>query len=86
MPEEQAGDPVLTNGDTLAGVIRGMGEGKVSIEGELGAMEVPANKIRTIDFGGSAAPESAPARLHLADGSVLHVDQYRCDATGDFRA
>ncbi len=71
----------LANGDVLTG--RAHAEaGKITIENESSAVEMPLDRVRSIEFGGLASPVRAPARLHLVDGSLIHIDTYHWDESG----
>jgi hypothetical protein len=66
----------LVNGDVAPGTPKAMRDGKWSLESDLGNLELPAEKIMSVDFGGDLHPHHTAARLRLADGSSLNVDDF----------
>ncbi len=72
----------LTNRDAVDGELRGLRDGKLAIEGEVGPLDFPLSRVREVEFGGIAAPEKSAARLRFANGAIIHVQSFRLDATG----
>jgi hypothetical protein len=82
LPKPGTPEPVVnfTNGDVTPGQVRSWHDGKCTIESNLGTIVVTTDAVQEIDFANPPSPEPAAARLRLADGSILHVDRYRCDS------
>lgn len=70
---------VLANGDTTPGTPKELRDGRFSIDSELGPLDLPQEKVHSVDFATAAEPEKAAARLRLVDGGALHVDAFRWD-------
>jgi hypothetical protein len=70
---------LLANGDEAQGTI-GMGTPEtIQITSEAGTLDLPVNRLTTIDFGGKAVEPSGGIRLRLSDRSVLTVSSYRIE-------
>jgi hypothetical protein len=69
----------LSNGDAAPGTPKGMHDGKLAMEGDIGAFEIPVEKVQEVDFGGNMSPEQAPTRLRFGDGTVVNVDRFAWD-------
>jgi len=69
----------LENGDTAAGAPSAMHGGKLTVESEVGPLDLPMEKVQMIDFGGTPHPMQAQARVHLRDGSTVHFDRFHWD-------
>ncbi len=69
----------LENGDTAAGHLKEVRNDKVFVESDVGLISFPMTKVQAIEFGGTPHPENAPARVHLRDGSTVHLDRYQWD-------
>jgi hypothetical protein len=80
-PGEDVGAVYLNNGDFAAGSPKGIKDGKLTIEGELGPLSVPLERITNVQFGGEATTEKAVARLRLRDGAIVHLDNFHWDGT-----
>jgi hypothetical protein len=68
---------VLANGDTAEGVPASLAENLWKLGSELGDLELPADKVQAVEFGGEMQPVSATGRLRLVDGSALLVDRFQ---------
>lgn len=66
----------LTNGDVLPAAPKEMRDGKWIIESDLGSLELPAEKIVAVDFGGMPNVQPVVARVRLLDGSTLNLDEF----------
>ncbi len=80
----RAGSPAdattaLNNGDAAPGLPKGMHDGKLAMEGDLGAFDIPLEKVQEVDFGGAMLPEQAAGRLRLADGTAVNVGEFHWD-------
>lgn len=71
-----AATTALVNGDAAAGLPKAMHDGKLTIESDLGELDLPFEKALAIDFGGPLEPRHAAARIRLADGTAINVDQF----------
>jgi hypothetical protein len=74
---DAGGVTALANGDATAGAPKELRDGKLSLETEIGPLDLPADKVLAIDFGGAPQPERAAARLRMTDGSVINLDAFR---------
>jgi len=72
-------DPVtvLTNGDAAPGVPEFLAESGWHLENEIGPLDLPAENVRAVEFGGRMQPVAATGRLRLVDGSALLVDRFQ---------
>lgn len=66
----------LTNGDVLPAAPKEMRDGKWIVESDLGLLELPAEKIVAVDFGGAPNGQPVVARVRLLDGSTLNLDEF----------
>lgn len=66
----------LTNGDVLPAAPKEMRDGKWIVESDLGLLELPAEKIVAVDFGGAPNVQVVVARVRLLDGSTLNLDEF----------
>jgi hypothetical protein len=80
LPGATAQDSVLlANGDEAQGTI-GTGTPEIiQITSEAGTLDLPVNRLTTIDFGGRATEPAGGIRLRLNDRSVLTVSSYRIE-------
>ena len=76
------GTTALSNGDAAPGTPKAIQDGKLAMEGEVGAFEIPVEKVQEVDFGGKMSSEPTPTRLRFADGTVVNVDQFQWDGQG----
>ena len=76
---EQGPVTALANGDATAGAPKEMHDGKLSLETEIGPLDLPIEKVHCVDFGAATPPEKAVARLRLVDGGTIHVSSFRWD-------
>jgi hypothetical protein len=77
VPDERPKQDVVTlgNGDTVAGVFTGCGEGKLAVQAsDGGTTDVPLANVARVAFastGVAAAPVARAFRVRLADGSAV---------------
>ncbi len=77
LPKDHAGTEItLSNADVISGTITGLRDRKLLVESDAGAVDLSLDDVPLIDFGGSAAPERAVARLRLPDGSAINLDRF----------
>jgi hypothetical protein len=76
---DAAASTLLKNGDVTPHAPTELRGGKFHIESEIGSIEVPADGVMAIKFGGALAPEKVAGRIRLVDGSVMNVDTFRWD-------
>lgn len=69
----------LRNGDVIPGTPSGWRAGKWQFAGDLSDLEVPAEKVLIVDFGGTMQARPAAGRVRLGDGSSLDVDTFQWD-------
>lgn len=69
----------LANGDATPGAPKELRDGQLSLETELGPLDLALEKVHSVDFGAAAQPEKAAARLRLVDGGAIHVSSFRWD-------
>ena len=69
----------LNNGDFAPGSIGGLVDGKLLVGDGAEGFEIPIERVSSIDFGGSPSAIRAAARLRLADGTVLNLQDFRWD-------
>jgi hypothetical protein len=67
----------LANGDAVSGAPKELRDGKFLLESEIGALELPVEKVQAVEFDGALSPEKALGRIRLADGSAINVDTFR---------
>jgi hypothetical protein len=72
----------LSNGDAVFGTPTGMTDGKWKLESDVGPLELPAEKVQAVEFGGELQPVAAVGRLRLVDGSALLVDRFEWTPDG----
>ena len=70
---------VLANGDSAPSAPATMRDGKLLVESEAGALELPLEKVQVVEFGGVMTPEKPAARIRLADGCAVNVDAFSWD-------
>lgn len=73
---------VLSNGDLTTGVPTRLSDGQWRLESDIGTIDLPAEKLRAVEFGGEMQPVVAAGRLRLVDGSVLLVDRIQWAPNG----
>ncbi len=99
LPGDLAGAPeanknfiLLENGDLADGTITSARPDSIQIESELGPLDLPIDRISSVDFGSDPAPHSAGPRLRLRGGGVLTAASWQfengeiqchCAAVGD---
>ncbi len=66
----------LANGDAAVGTPVSLAEGRWRLESEIGPLDLPAEKVQAVEFGGTMQPVGAAGRLRLTDGSALLVDRF----------
>jgi hypothetical protein len=66
----------LINGDAVPGATKEIHDGKLTLDAEIGALEVPIKRVQEIDFCDGMAPVRAPSRCRLRDGTVVNLDQF----------
>ncbi len=64
---------VLANGDVATGAPAALRDGRWHLESEIGPLDLPAEKVQAVEFGGEMQPVSAAGRVRLVDGSALLV-------------
>ena len=82
LPRPGAGVPAVTalaNGDVAPSAPAKVQDGKFVVESEAGSLELPLEKVQSVEFGGAMAPEQAAARVRLVDGCTVHVDGFSWD-------
>ena len=69
----------LGNGDALAGTVVAVGRGRVTIDTEIGSVDVPTDHILTMTLANSAqpTPPGPHARVHLRDGTAVMLSTCR---------
>ncbi|HEY3897032.1 MAG TPA: hypothetical protein VGM54_00360 [Chthoniobacter sp.] len=72
----------LSNGDATSGTPKTIRDGKLALDGEVGALEIPIEKIQEVDFGGKISTQPATTRLRFTDGTVMNMDQFHWDSQG----
>jgi hypothetical protein len=66
----------LENGDAAGGEIGELKDGKLSVNIGSDAIDVPVDRITCVEFAQAPAPVKSAARLRLADGAIVNVDQF----------
>ncbi len=85
VPDERPKQDVVTlaNGDTVAGVVGGVGNGKLTVQStDGGATDVPLTSVSRVAFantGGAAASGARGYQVRLADGSALTAATVQID-------
>jgi len=69
----------LNNGDFAPGAIGGLLDGKLMVGDGAEGFEIPIERVSSIDFGGSPSATRAAARVRIADGTVLNLQDFRWD-------
>ncbi len=67
----------LVNGDVAFGNPKSIQNGTWSVEGDVGPLDIPTERVLAADFGGELQPRRSAARLWLVDGTVLTVDDFQ---------
>jgi hypothetical protein len=70
---------LLANGDELPGKVRGVTADVLKVEGEIGELEIPVNRLSMIEFGGGASEPRAGVRIRLNDRSAFTASAYRVE-------
>ena len=70
----------LANGDSVHCAPTAYRDGTFVLESDVGTLDVPSEKVVSIDFGGAMETAKVAARIRLGDGSVVHVDAFQWDA------
>ncbi|MEZ0253691.1 MAG: hypothetical protein ACAI37_00335 [Chthoniobacter sp.] len=66
----------LTNGDVLPAAPKELRDGKWIVESDLEPLELPAEKIVAVDFGGAPNEQPVVARVRMLDGSTINLDEF----------
>ncbi len=69
----------LNNGDFAPGAIGGLADGKLMVGDAADGFEIPIERVSSIDFGSSPSAVRAAARIRIADGTVLNLQDFRWD-------
>lgn len=69
----------MGNGDSLAGTVGAVGHGVVTIETEIGLVDVPIDHILTMSLANSTKPlpTTPQSHLHLRDGTAVSLSKCR---------
>jgi len=76
VPGELKSSIQLENGDAAAGEIGELKDGKLSVNIGSDPIDVPVGRITCVEFAQPAATAKSAARLRLADGAIIHVDEF----------
>jgi hypothetical protein len=81
-PQEAENTPhslLLVNGDEARGIVESASPQAVKLQSELGAIEVPAERLTMVQFSETPVEPRPAARLRLRAGGVLTLRSYRVE-------
>ena len=68
---------VLANGDITTGRISTANEDQLTMENDLGQLQIPLNTVQAVGFDHIANPTKAAVKLWFIDGSMIQADAFR---------
>ena len=70
---------LLANGDETRGVIRGFGPQGVKLDCDAGPINLPADRVVMMEFGGSAEVSTASTRLRFGSLGIVSTKSYQIE-------
>ncbi len=78
-PGAQKSAVTLNNGDLMEGTVKAIGSDKITVDSEIGAMDLPTERVGLVQFGGAMKVTPADARIRLRNGTAIQVDRFAWD-------
>ncbi|HEV7866396.1 MAG TPA: hypothetical protein VGO90_01840 [Chthoniobacteraceae bacterium] len=67
----------LANGDVADAAPESLRDGRFIVQADVGALEIPAEKVQAVEFSEAISKDAIPARIRLTDGSAFGVETFR---------